>query len=166
MRSIGAVLPLACVLLVASGCASDGDNDETPQSAEADEAALRVLDEWSDVVTTALVTVRDQSEAYRAGRARQGARLERRARRLLDPVQHYGRDARNAMFDYRGRVARKLIAAGDGWAEWAHTLLTAPPRGDFDKARRIADLGLVAVRRHRAAYHATGREPPAAFRVR
>jgi hypothetical protein len=166
------VLRLACVvlllsgLLLVSGCSSDDDGGTPSQSDSADEAALRLLDGWSDDLTSALVLLRDQSEAYRAGRPRRGARLERRARRLLEPVQHYGRDARKAMLDYHAAIARKVVAAGDGWSEWAYTLLTDPPRGNFDKARHVADLGVVAIERHQAAYRAAGHEPPSAFRTR
>jgi hypothetical protein len=136
---------------------------EVAESDGQEVTARRLLDSWAVVLVANLRLQQASSKAVDAGHMERATMLERRALRGLPPIEKFGRDARTALIDSdsSGSVTR----AGDAWSEWAYVLRTDPPRGDFDKARHIAGLGVKAVRLQREAYRAIGAPIPAAFQI-
>jgi hypothetical protein len=92
------------------------------------------------------VLQRDRAQADRGGDAAKASTLWRQAITKLRPIEKFGRDARKHLIDApRTPVVTATISAGDGWTQWASTLRTATPRGNFTQARHIADLGAEAI---------------------
>lgn len=176
----GARLNLAALfaVLVLAGCGSDdgsgggtgprgGDSSTDATAPPAEQRAGDLLDEWSDKVIPALLTFRARQQAAEQGDVAKAARLERKALRRLRPAEKFGRDARKEFIDddRQDPVVKATTDAGDAWTEWAHTIRTEPPAGDFSQAQKIADLGADAIAAHRRAYRAAGREIPPAFQT-
>jgi hypothetical protein len=76
------------------------------------------------------------------------------------------RDARKAFFDVDPPtpVTRATTAAGDAWAKWAIMLHTKQAIS-YDKAAKIADRAVDAVRRTQRAYRLAGRDIPPAWQT-
>jgi hypothetical protein len=163
---------LLCVLALA--CASCSDDDDAAggdassattadRAGDAHEVPVELLDSWSDELVEAFEVLGERREAVRAGEVARLESIDRRVRAKLRPVLEYGKTARIQLLDFSDvPVARRTIAAGDGWTEFALTV-TNTPAANFKQARKLADLGAEAVRRHQAAYSAAGEDVPPAF---
>lgn len=126
---------------------------------------VEVLGKWDAVLIPAVLANRDRAVAAEKGDMARAARLDRRFQRYLKRARKFGSRTRAAFVDEPdSRIKGRVTAAADAWTEWANELLTAPPAGDFDQARHIADLAAVAVAKTRRAYRAVGEPIPAAWR--
>jgi hypothetical protein len=162
---------LLCVLVLA--CASCSDDDDAAgggaaattadREGDAHEASVELLDNWSDELVEVFEVLGERREAVRAGDAAGLESIDRRVRAKLRPVLEYGKTARLQLLDFSDiPVARRTIAEGDGWTEFALTVRNTPA-ANFEQARKIADVAAEALRRHQAAYSAAGEEVPPAF---
>ncbi len=168
MKRWGATV--AVVLMALAGCGEDSSSSSAPpkpqQEAGQAEAGRRLLDSWSKQLVPAIVLQRDRARAFEAGDAAKAAALERRSLRALRGVEKFGRDARKAFIDDPTQPEAKAVTrAGDAWTEFAYTIRTDPARGDFRKARRIADLAQKAFALHQRAYKAVGAPVPPEFQT-
>jgi hypothetical protein len=136
-------------------------------NAKVSEAAGDLLDQWTDELMPIMLTTRERSEAMQAGDRAKDSRLTLKIYRDLKPVVHWGGDARKAFFavDRPTAVTRATTAAGDAWAKWA-LLLRTKEAIDFDTGAKIADQGLVAIKRTQKAYRVAGRDVPPALQTR
>jgi hypothetical protein len=158
-----AVVCVALALLAGCGGSSPGSG----ATGKVNRDATVLLDTWRPQLVAAILAQGSRARAAQAGHKARAALLERQALTKLRPVEKFGRDARSRLLDSpRSATVLATIAAGDAWTEWAYTLRTAPPRGNFTQARHIADLAIEAVRRYDRAYRLLGRQPPPEFRVR
>lgn len=138
-------LAICTALLAAFAFAGCGADDGS--ASDQQQRAVALLAEWEGTLQPVFEDLRDRKEAD--------------VRRALPAIERWGRDARKEFVgDQPGDVSRRVIAAGDAWTEWAYTLRTDPPRGDFNQARHIADLAANAIRATGDAYESAGVDLP------
>jgi len=162
------VLVAAAALIGIAGCGSGKSSSPTsPQSGDpaVNARAGDMLDRWGQALVPILLTVKQRSDAHRAGNRAAEGRLTQTIYDELGPVLRWGRSARKAFVASGSTpVARATTAAGDAWARWASMLHTKGAIGP-PQASRIADQTGVALLRTQAAYQLAGRELPPVFQT-
>jgi hypothetical protein len=157
---------LILIVVLAIGCGQEGDKQSGNDQARTKQAAVAMLRSWEAPLTRAIEILDERNEAIRTGDHKRVAQLDRQAATAVRPIDGFGGDARRKLLGREPvRLTNAVVASGDAWSDWAHTLLTETPQNDPRQGQRISRLGVAAGNKYIDAYRIAGAEPPPSFRA-
>lgn len=129
--------------------------------------AIDLLASWTRELVPALYALKRRADLDRAGKFDSALAAGRRAERRIEPMLHFGGDARKSFLSSaQTPLVEAMVATGDAWTKWALSVeRLLPSGGDFADGQRIADLSVAAIKSQRRAYRLAGAEIPAVWRT-